>query len=104
MGGPVRRAFLACHPRPCFRENVTENRHDLVELVLTRDQRRRDLDHRVAAIVGPADETALEETRREEAAQERLALLVVERLAGVLVLHELECGGEARAAGVSDAR
>ncbi len=49
---------------------------DLVELLLRRDQRRRDLDHRVAAVVGPADEAALEERGREEAAQERLALLV----------------------------
>ena len=66
------------HARPRFGENVTENRHDLVELVLARDERRRDLDHRVTSIVGPADEAALEEARREEVTQERLALPVVE--------------------------
>ena len=67
--------------RPGLGENVAENRHDLVELLLSGDERRRDLDDRVAAVVGTADEPALEEARREEAAQERLALLVVERLA-----------------------
>ena len=65
--------------RPGLGENVAENRDDLVELLLSGDERRRDLDDRVAAVVGTADQPALEELRREEAAQQRLALLVVER-------------------------
>ena len=44
---------------------------DLVELRLARDERRRDLDHRVAAVVGAADQPRVEEARREVAAQER---------------------------------
>ena len=47
---------------------------------------------------------ALEERGREEAAQQRLALGVVERLLRLLVLHELERVEEAGAAHVADDR
>ena len=89
---------------PCLGQHLAERAGDLVELLLGRDQRRRDLDDRIAAVVGPADQAFLEERRREEAAQQRLALLVVERLARLLVLHELERVEEARAADVADDR
>src|SRR4029453_690224 len=48
-------------------EHVTENSDHLVELLLARDERRGDLDHRVASVVGAADEAALEQRTREEA-------------------------------------
>ena len=67
-------------------ENVAEDADHLVELLLARDERRRDLDHRVAAVVGAADETALEQRSREKAAQEPLALVLGERLARLFVL------------------
>ena len=85
-------------------EHVSEDSHDLVELGLVGDERRRDLDDRVAAVVGTADEPALPEPGREEAAQERLALLVGEGLAGLLVLHELERVEEPGPAQVADDR
>src|SRR5439155_6409889 len=89
---------------PRLLEDVAENAGDLVELVLVGHERRRDLDDRVAAIVGPADEAALEHPRREEAAQERLALLVGECLARLLVLDELDCVEETGSAQVADDR
>ena len=47
----------------------------VLELGLLGDQWRRDLDDRVAAVVGAADEAGLEEARREEAAKKGLALV-----------------------------
>src|SRR5919106_5847366 len=85
-------------------ERVAEDAHDLVELGLAGDERWRDLDHRVAAVVGPADEPGLEERVREEAPEEALALLRGERLARVLVLDELDRVEEARPAEVADDR
>ena len=46
---------------PRLGEHVPEDAGDLVELRLAGDQRRRDLDHRVAAVVGAADQALLEE-------------------------------------------
>src|SRR5919106_5234419 len=88
-------------PLPRLGEDVAENGDDLVELLLLGHERRRDLDDGVAAIVGAADEPALEEAGREEAAQQALALLVVERLARLLVLDELERVEEAGPAQVA---
>src|SRR5204862_6060166 len=87
--------------RPGLFEHVGEDPHQLVELGLTRDERRRDLDDRIAAVVGAADQAALEQLRREEAAQQPLRLLVREGLARLLVLHELEGVEAARAAEVA---
>src|SRR5712691_3694870 len=42
-----------------------------------------------AAVVGAADQSLLEQTRRHEAAQQRLALVRVERPTCLLVLHQL---------------
>src|SRR5437764_562283 len=69
---------------------VAQDSRHLVELSLRRDERRRDLDHGVAAIVGSADEAFLEQSVREETSKQLLALLVGERLARLLVLHELD--------------
>src|SRR6266550_4908059 len=90
--------------RPSLGENVAENRDDLVELMLAGDEWRRDLDDGIAAVVGTADEPPLEQPRREEAAQERLAFLVAKRLARLLVLHELHRIEEARPTHVPDDR
>ena len=89
---------------PGLAEHVAEDGHDLIELGRPGDQRRRDLDDGVAAVVGPADQTALEQARRQEPAQERLGLVVRERLARLLVLDELERVEEAGAAQVADDR
>src|SRR6266511_3266983 len=85
-------------------EDVAENGDDLVELRLLRDERRRDLHHRVAAVVRAADEAPLEEPRGEEVPQERLALLVRKGLARLLVLDELERVEEPRPAQIADDR
>ena len=65
-------------------EDLAEDADDLVELGLTGDERRRDLQHRVAAVVRAADQARVEERVRQVAAQELLALLVRERLTRVL--------------------
>ena len=52
---------LGAHALAGRGEDVAEDIRDLVELRLPRDERRRDLDDRVAAVVGAADQPALEE-------------------------------------------
>src|ERR1017187_2421166 len=85
-------------------QHGAQDRLDLVELLWPRDQRRRELDHRIPAIVGAADQAASEQLTREEAAQQRFGLLVVERLLRLLVLDELNRLEVARAADVADDR
>ena len=68
------------------------------------DQRRRELDDRVAAVVGAAVQPGLEQRLGQEPAQQPLALLVVERLLGGLVLDQLDAEEEALAAHVADDR
>src|SRR5439155_23344966 len=94
-----RRHFL-----PRLREDVAEHPRDLVELRLRRDQGRRDLDHRISAIVGAADQAAFEEPGREELTQEQLALVLGEGLARFPILHELERVEEPGPANVTDDR
>ena len=77
---------------------------DFLELLGVRDQRRRELDDRVAAVVGAADQAAAVELAGEEAAQQLLGLLVVEALLGVLVLDQLDRLEVAGAAHVADDR
>src|ERR671935_157750 len=57
----VRRRLARAHPLRRLAEHVAEDGDDLVELLLLCDERRRDLDDGVAAVVRPADEPALEE-------------------------------------------
>jgi SAM-dependent methyltransferase len=45
---------------PRLREHVAEDRDDLVELALARDERRRELDDGLAPVVGTADQAAFE--------------------------------------------
>src|SRR5690242_9032950 len=71
-------------------EDRAEPALDVVELRLADDQRRRELDDGVAAVVGAAVDAGVEERLGEVAAQEPLGLLVVERLAGLLVLDQLD--------------
>ena len=56
-------------------EDRAQGRLDDVELVVARDQRRRELHDRVAAVVGAADQAGVVEPGREEAAEQLLALL-----------------------------
>ncbi len=67
-------------------------------------QRRRELDDGVPAVVGAAVEAGVEERAGEEAAQQPLALRVVERLPRRLVLDELDAVEVAGAAHVTDER
>src|SRR5207249_7994826 len=99
-----RRGLPSVQLAPRLGEDLAEDRHDRVELLLARNQRRRELDHRVAAVVRAADQPALEQPVREEAAEEPFRLVVVEGLARRLVLDELERVEVAGAADVPDDR
>src|SRR5919106_6448599 len=90
------------HALPGRAQDFAQDGDDLVELGPLGDEGRRDLDDGVPAVVRAADEARLEKARREEAPQERLALLVRERLAGLLVLHELEGVEEPGPAQIAD--
>src|SRR5450631_2540765 len=75
---------------------------DVVELGLADDQRRGKLDHRVTAVVGPAVQAGLEQRLGQEPAQQTLALVVVEGLAGGLVLDQLDPVEVALTADIAD--
>src|SRR6185312_13396074 len=95
-------SWLPSYAARRLREDVTENPDDLVHLRLGRDEGRRDLHDGVTAVVRTADQARLEEGRREESAEERLALRVVERRLRLAVLDELERVEEPRPAHVAD--
>src|SRR5215212_74900 len=76
----------------------------LLELLGPGDQRRGELDHRVAAVVGAADQPALEHLGGEEAAQQPLLLVAGDGLLGGLVAHQLNRAEVAGAADVADDR
>src|SRR5918912_983815 len=85
------------------RKDVAQAPHELVDHGAVGDERRRDVQHRVAAVVGPRDEPRLQEAAGEEAAQQPLALRRVEPpVRGVA--DELDRPEEARAADVADDR
>src|SRR6266550_5562676 len=73
------------HLVPRFRQHWAEHRLDLLELLGVADQRRRQLDHGVAAVVRTTDQAAPVQLAREEAAQEPLRLLAREPLLRLLV-------------------
>src|SRR5215207_10826896 len=77
---------------------------DLLELLGSSDQRRGELDHRVAAIVRAADQPALEDLAGEEVAQQPLALVFGERLLRRAVLDQLDRPEVAHPAHVADDR
>src|SRR5664280_3815826 len=85
-----------------FGQHRAQTRLDVVELGLADDQRRCKLDHRVAAVVGPAVQAGVEQRLGQEPAQQTLALIVVERLAGRLVLDQLDSVEVALAAHIAD--
>src|SRR5882757_5492793 len=87
-----------------FAQHAVQDLVDGVELLLTADQRRRQLHDWVAAVVGAAVQACLEDRRRQKAAQQPLRFLVVERLLGGLVLDEFDAVEEAFAADVADDR
>ena len=89
---------------PGLGEHLAQDLLDLVEVRLVADQRRGELDDRVAAVVGTAVEPALEERLGQEAAQQPLGLGVVEGLLGRLVLDQLDPVEVAVAADVADDR
>src|SRR5947209_3520709 len=92
------------HPLSGLGQHRAEDLLDLLELLGPRDQWRRELDHRVPAVVSAADQAAPIELPGQEPAQERLGLLVVERLLGVLVLDQLDRLEVARTAHIADDR
>src|ERR1039458_7221263 len=73
-------------------------------MLLGARQRRRKLDDRVTAVIGAADQAGVEQGLREEAAQQPLGLIVVERLFGGLVLDHLDAVEVTVAAHVADDR
>src|SRR6185295_6780953 len=85
-----------------LRQDRPQHALDLLELLGVTDQRRRQLNHRIAAIVGPADQAAAEELAGDEAAQQPLRLLVGEPLLGLLILDQLDRLEVAVAADIAD--
>ena len=72
--GPEVRTSASSDPGPGVGEDGAQDRLDLVELRLAADQRRRELDDGVAAVVGPAVQPGVEQRLGQEAAQQPLAL------------------------------
>src|SRR6476646_9912123 len=89
---------------PRVDEHGAERALDEVELFRPRDQRRRELHDRIAAIVGAADEAGFVETRRHETAEEPIAVLLRKGLLRGLIAHELDRPEETSAAHVADDR
>src|SRR3954451_3500390 len=92
------------HPAGGLLEDRPQDGLHLLELLGAGDERRRELDDRVAAVVGAADEAPAEELAGEEAAQHRLGLLGAEGLPRLAVLDELDRVEVAGAADVADDR
>src|ERR1700761_1336943 len=89
---------------PGLCENRAEDLLHLVEVLLGADQRRGEVGHRVAAVVGAADESRVEQCVRQEPAQQPLGLVVVEGLLGGLVLDQFDAVEVAGAADVAHDR
>src|SRR4051794_15321817 len=87
---------------PGLGEHRAEHVLDLLELLRVADEGGRELDHRVAAIVRPADQAPPEELPGEIAPEEPFRLLVGEALLGLLVLDQLDGVEEPGAAHVPD--
>src|SRR3954466_8949628 len=98
MAGPLR----VQDPARGLLEDRPQDGLHLLEVLRPGDERRRELDHRVAAVVRAADQAEAEQLGGQVAAQERLGLLVAERLLRVAVLDELERVEVAGAAHVAD--
>src|SRR5450755_721697 len=99
---PARRAGLQAGPG--LGQDLAQDPLDLVEVLLAADERRGELDHRVAAVVGPAHQAGVEQGLRQEPAQQPLRLLVVKRLPGGLILDHLDAVEVPGAADLTDDR
>src|SRR5438874_10522423 len=86
----VHSSAVNLHAIPGLPQDGPEDRLDFLELLGSRDQRRRELNHRVPAVVGTAYQPSPVELTGEEAAQQRLGFLVRERLLGLLVFDQLD--------------
>src|ERR1700678_23451 len=96
--------LVPLQPGPRLGQHLAQRRRDEVDLLLAADERRRELDDRVPAVVGAADETGFEERAGQVAAQQALRLLFVEGEARLLVLDELDPVEEPGAAYVAHDR
>lgn len=85
-------------------EDAAQPGGDVLELGRPDGERRRQLDDRVAAVVGATVDAGVEKRLGQEAAEQPLALVVVERLPGRLVLDQFDAVEEAGAADVTDER
>ncbi|KPC69595.1 hypothetical protein ADL26_18040, partial [Thermoactinomyces vulgaris] len=63
---------------PSLRQHRAQDALDLVERGLVGDQRRRELDDRVAAVVGPAVQAVVVQRLGEEAVEDAFGLLLGE--------------------------
>src|SRR4051812_48418739 len=95
---------LLVEPLPRLGQHRAQHVLDLLELLAVADQRRRELDHRIPAVVGAADQPAAEQLAGEGSAEQPLGLLVGEALLGLLIPDELDRVEEAVAANVADDR
>ena len=68
-------------------ENVAQDAFDFVEVRLFADHRRRELDDRVAAVVGAAVDAGVEELLAEEAPQQPFGFFGSEAFLGGLVFN-----------------
>src|SRR6516164_2804144 len=89
-------------PLPGLGKHAPQDRLDGVELALPADQRRRQLDDGVAAVIGAAVQPGLKERGRYVAVQQPFAFLVAEGLLGCLVLDQLDAIEVPLAAHVAD--
>ena len=83
---------MADDPLPGLREHLAQDAVDDLELLAVRDERRRELDDGVAAIVRAADQPVLEELAGHEAAEELLRGF----MSGELYKHGLICRADDR--------
>src|SRR3954451_18179515 len=104
MGLELQAWLYGLKPATRLAQYAVQDVVDGVELLLTADQRRRQLHDWVAAVVGATVQAGLEDRGRQETAQQPLGFFVVERLLGGLVLDEFDAVEETLAADVADNR
>src|SRR5215470_10585600 len=95
---------LRLYMRPGLSQDGAQDSLYLVEVFLGAGERGRELNHRVTAVVGAADQSGVEQRVRKEAAEQPLGLGVVEREAGGLIFDQLDPVEVAVAPHVADDR
>src|ERR1700756_5939915 len=98
---PTRSIGSSLQPLRLLVEHGAQDGFDGVELGLTADQRRRQLDDGIASVIGATVQPGLEQGRRPPA-QQRPAFLVGEGLLGRLVLDQFDAVEIPLAADVAD--